>query len=69
MTTVRGRTRCAAQCFLPDGRDLAAELVRLGLALDWAKFSGGQYRHLEPADARRKLWRGDVRQKGRLRLH
>jgi endonuclease YncB( thermonuclease family) len=63
-----GLHRCVAQCFLPDGRDLAAELVSAGLALDWPKFSGGKYRHLEPADARRKLWRGDARQKGGLRL-
>ena len=58
--------RVVAECFLPDGRDLAAELVRCGLALDWAKFSGGKYRHLEHADARRKLWRADARQRGRL---
>jgi endonuclease YncB( thermonuclease family) len=32
--------RMVAECFLPDGRDLAAELVRVGLALDWPKFSG-----------------------------
>lgn len=58
--------RVVAQCFLPDGRDLAAELVRAGLALDWPKFSGGRYRHLETPDARRRLWRADARQKGRL---
>ena len=52
--------RIVAQCFLPDGRDLAAELVRIGLALDWPKFSGGKYRHLEPEDARRKLWRAEL---------
>jgi micrococcal nuclease len=56
--------RVVAECFLPDGRDLAAEMVRAGLALDWAKFSGGKYRHLEPADIRRKLWRAHARQKG-----
>jgi len=60
--------RVVAECFLPDRRDLAAELVRRGLALDWPKFSGGKYRHLEPPDARRKLWRADARQKGRLRI-
>ena len=58
--------RVVAECYLPDGRDLAAELVRCGLALDWPKFSGGKYRHLEPSDARRKLWRADARQRGRL---
>ncbi len=56
--------RLVAECFLPDGRDLAAELVRSGLALDWPKFSGGKYRHLEPPDARRRLWRADARQRG-----
>ncbi|RKT32918.1 nuclease-like protein [Roseovarius halotolerans] len=58
--------RVVASCHLPDGRDLAAELVKLGLALDWPKFSGGAYRHLEPPDARRKLWRANARQKGRM---
>lgn len=56
--------RLVAECFLPDGRDLAAELVKRGLALDWPKFSGGKYRPLEPADARRKLWRAQLRQRG-----
>jgi hypothetical protein len=56
--------RVVAECFLPDGRDLAAELVKAGLALDWPKFSGGKYRHLEPADARKKLWRAQLRQRG-----
>ena len=60
--------RRVAECFLPDGRDLAAELVRSGLALDWPKFSGGKYRHLEPEDARRKLWRAEARQRGMLRM-
>jgi len=58
--------RVVGECFLDDGRDLAAELVRSGLALDWPKFSGGKYRHLEPADARRKLWRATARQRGTL---
>ena len=60
--------RMVAECFLPDGRDLGAELVRSGLALDWPKFSGGKYRHLEPEDARRKLWRAQARQRGLLRM-
>jgi micrococcal nuclease len=56
--------RLVAECFLPDGRDLAAELVKAGLALDWPKFSGGKYRSLEPEDARKKLWRANLRQSG-----
>lgn len=58
--------RCVATCYLPDGRDLGAELVQQGLAIDWPKFSGGKYRHLEPDGIRRKLWRADARQRGRL---
>ena len=49
--------RVAARCTLPDGRDLAVEIVRRGFALDWATYSGGKYRRFETADARRKLWR------------
>ncbi|MGB3337323.1 MAG: thermonuclease family protein [Devosia sp.] len=58
--------RLVAECFLPDGRDLAAELVKAGLALDWPKFSGGKYRSLEPADVRKKLWRASLRQSGMM---
>ncbi|WP_225612082.1 thermonuclease family protein [Paracoccus sp. PAR01] len=61
---VHGRT--VAKCSLRDGRDLSAEMVKLGLALDWAKFSGGKYRSLETPDARKKLWLADARQKGRM---
>lgn len=59
--------RVVAECFLPDGRDIAAELVKAGLALDWPKFSGGKYQHLETPDARKKLWRANARQQGKLR--
>jgi endonuclease YncB( thermonuclease family) len=58
--------RCVAQCHLPDGRDLSAQMVAQGLALDWPKFSGGQYRDLETANARKRLWLADARQKGRM---
>lgn len=61
--------RVVAECFLPDGRDLAAELVKAGLAIDWPKFSGGKYRHLEPPDVRKKLWRAHGRQTGEFRWH
>ena len=58
--------RLVAECFLPDGRDLGAEMVKAGLALDWPKFSGGKYRHLETSDARKRLWRASVRQRGMM---
>lgn len=61
---IHGRT--VAICYLSDGRDLSAEMVKLGLALDWSKFSRGQYRSMETSDARRRLFLADARQKGRM---
>lgn len=58
--------RVVAMCHLADGRDLSAEMVKLGFALDWAKHSGGRYRHLEVEGIRKKLWRVEARQKGRM---
>ncbi|MEZ5798951.1 MAG: thermonuclease family protein [Paracoccaceae bacterium] len=58
--------RWIATCTLPDGRDLSAEMVREGHAIDWPKFSKGKYRHLEPEGIRKRLWRCDARQKGRM---
>ena len=47
--------RLVGTCYLPDGRDIGAELIREGLALDWTYHSGGRYLALERPDARRKL--------------
>jgi endonuclease YncB( thermonuclease family) len=58
--------RTVATCYLPDGRDLSAEMVKAGMAIDWKKFSGGKYRGLEPDGVRKRLWRCDARQKGRM---
>lgn len=55
LTGERSHDRLVGTCHLPDGSDIGAELVRRGLALDWAMFSGGRYRHLEPPDARNRL--------------
>lgn len=60
--------RTVAKCYLPDGRDLSAEMVKQGLAIDWPKFSGGKYRDLEVPDARKKMWLADARQKGRMHV-
>ena len=60
--------RTVAHCFLGDGRDLSAEMVKQGLAIDWPKFSGGIYRELEVPDARQKMWLADARQKGRMHV-
>jgi endonuclease YncB( thermonuclease family) len=51
----RSHDRLVGTCYLPDGTDIGAEMVRRGEALDWALFSGGRYRHLEPQDARKRL--------------
>lgn len=60
--------RTVARCYLPDGRDLSAEMVKLGLAIDWPKFSGGKYGSMEVPGIRKKLWLADARQKGRMHV-
>lgn len=60
--------RYVARCFLDDGRDLSAEMVKLGLAIDWPKYSHGEYRAFEVSGARKKLWLADARQKGRFEV-
>lgn len=58
--------RTVATCTLEDGRDLAAEMVKSGLALDWNKHSGGRYRRLEAEGLRKKLWRVEAKHRGRV---
>jgi endonuclease YncB( thermonuclease family) len=60
--------RLVATCFLPDGRDLSAEMVRRGMALDWPKFSGGKYAHLEREGVRKKHWKAAARQRGHMNV-
>lgn len=66
LTEEMSHQRYVGRCYLPDGRDLAAEMVRTGHAIDWPKYSGGRYRHLEMPGIRKRLWRCDARQKGRF---
>ena len=35
--------RFVAQCFLRDGRDIAAEMIRSGVATEYCRYSGGYY--------------------------
>lgn len=35
--------RIVAQCVLPDGRDIAAVMIRSGVATEYCRFSGGYY--------------------------
>ncbi len=68
VTDVDTYGRTVGKCYLSDGRDLSAEMVKMGLAIDWPKFSGGVYRSMETGDARKKLWLADARQKGRMHV-
>ena len=58
--------RFVARCTLSDGTDLSAKMVALGMAIDWPKYSGGEYTNLEVPGVRKKLWLADARQKGRM---
>lgn len=58
--------RSMATCYLPDGRDLSAEMVKAGVAIDWPRYSGGKYRNFEAEGIRKKLWRCDARQRGKM---
>ena len=44
-----------AKCFLDDGRDLAAEMVKLERALEIPYCPNADYKRLETLNARRKL--------------
>jgi micrococcal nuclease len=44
--------RVVGICYLPDGTDIGAEIIRRGLALDCAHWSMGRYRRLEPDGVR-----------------
>ena len=35
--------RLVGQCFLPDGRDIAAEMIRSGAASEYCRYSRGYY--------------------------
>ena len=48
----RSYERLVGVCFLPDGTDIGAEIIRRGLALDCARWSSGRYRKLEPDGVR-----------------
>ncbi|MBM2574873.1 thermonuclease family protein [Jannaschia sp. Os4] len=58
--------RLVGRCTLPDGTDLSAMMVVEGMALDWAKYSGGIYRALEPEGARKRMWRVRAKHEGRF---
>jgi micrococcal nuclease len=48
----RSHERLVGVCYLPDGTDIGAEIIRRGLALDCARWSSGRYRSLEPEGVR-----------------
>ena len=47
--------RIVAKCFLSDGRDLAAEMVKMELALDIPHFPNADYKEFETPNSRGKL--------------
>jgi endonuclease YncB( thermonuclease family) len=49
--------RLVGTCYLPDGRDIGAELIKEGLAIDGGYYSKGKYRHLEQPGMRARLIR------------
>lgn len=55
------KPRINSQCTLPTGEDVAAEIVKAGLAWDCPKYSGGTYaalegpEHPEPSDGTRRM--------------
>ena len=57
LTGERSYDRLVGICFREDGRDIGAELVRRGLALDWPMFLGGRYRGCEPPGSRSRILR------------
>lgn len=52
LTGGKSYERLVGICFLPDGTDVGAEIIRRGLALDCFRFSRGRYHELEPAGVR-----------------
>ena len=56
----RSYERLVGVCFLPDGTDIGAEIIRRGLALDCPHFSGSRYRTLEPGGVRDNYSTGAV---------
>jgi endonuclease YncB( thermonuclease family) len=60
--------RAVAKCYLPDGTDVSAEMVRQGHAIDWPRHSGGVYTHLERPGVRKRLWLANARQNGQMFL-
>lgn len=51
--------RLVRRCFTEDGKDISAELVRQGWAVDWPRYSNGIYadEQREARWARRGIWR------------
>ena len=53
--------RFVGNCFRADGVNVAAALVRAGMALDWPRYSGGAYANEQSAAVAAKagIWRGE----------
>ena len=47
--------RVVARCYLPDGQEINKLLIQRGVVLDCKRYSGGEYRELEPLASRMTL--------------
>ena len=53
LTDKKTHDRWVGTCFLPDGKNLSAEIIRMGLARDCPRYSKGRYRGYETERSRR----------------
>lgn len=53
LTGAKTYDRWVGTCFLPDGTNLSAEIISMGLARDCPRYSGGRYRAFETERSRR----------------
>ena len=50
--------RWVGTCFLPDGTNLSAAIISMGLARDCPRYSGGRYQQYETDRSRRLPFQG-----------
>lgn len=61
LTGDRSYDRWVGTCYLPDGTNLSAAIISMGLARDCPRYSGGRYRELETARSKRLTFPGYCR--------
>lgn len=61
LTGERTYDRWVGTCFLPDGTNLSAAIISMGLARDCPRYSGGRYREFETERSRQLSYPGYCR--------